>query len=58
MLFLPGDFVGEGEGEGRGVESVSSCSISFSSFINPEGSTPNLSKGEIEPWTYKSVTSY
>lgn len=42
MLFFPGDFVGDGEGDGRGAESVSSCSISFSSFINPGGSTPNL----------------
>lgn len=44
VLFFPGDFDGEGEGDGRGAESVSSCSISFSSFINPGGSTPNLLK--------------
>lgn len=47
MLFLPGDLDGEGEGDGRGVESVSSCSISFSNFIKPGGSTPNLLKAQF-----------
>lgn len=42
VLFFPGDFMGDGEGDGRGAENVSSCSISFSNFINPGGSTPNL----------------
>lgn len=50
VLFFPGDFVGEGEGDGRGAESVSSCSISFSNFINPGGSTPNLLE------THKQIT--
>lgn len=43
VLFFPED-LDEGEGEGDGADRVSSCSISFSSFIRPGGSTPYLSK--------------